>query len=153
MSETSRDEPTPAQAAEALQRGRQMSQAVVARSAWYRSYLLIYAAAHVLTVLMFGLAVSTLPDALYGFIPVMAIVGFLMGSATSSGLEARWRRQSISRLGVARRQRLVHVTTSLLVLAVLLPGSVGFRGNPAWWVTGALVTGVPALLAYRRETA
>jgi hypothetical protein len=38
---------------------------------------------------------------------------------------------------------------ALVYLAVLLPGVTWFKGNPAWWLPGAVAVAVPSLLMAR----
>ena len=134
--------PTAAEAASALRRHRRIDQTVRARSGWYRRYLLIFGAGSVLTALLVGLA--PFPG---------STVGTVVWVCLCAGLEEWSRRQPVSRSGKSRRHRWVIATWALAWAAVVVPGSVWFRGNPAWWVPGALVMALPALVAWRREAA
>ena len=132
--------PTAAEAAATLRRHRRIDETVRARSGWYRRYLLIYAAGSVLTALVVGLA--PFPG---------TIVGPSLWVGLCWGLEEWSRRQPVSRVGSSRRHRWFIGTWTLLWAAVVIPGSVWFRGNPAWWVPGALVMALPALVAWPWE--
>ena len=111
-----------------------------ARSSWYRRYLLIYGIGSVLTALLVGLV--PFPG---------TVIGSGLWVVLCGGLEEWSRRQRVSRAGRSRRHRWFIGTWAVLWGLVVIPGAVWFEGNPSWWVPGALVMGLPALVAWRRE--
>lgn len=60
-------------------------------------------------------------------------------------------RQPVSRAGFGRRFGLLIAGWTVLWAAVVIPGSIWFHGNPVWWIPGALITALPALVIYSRE--
>lgn len=134
--------PTSAEAAEALRQRQRLDEKVRSRSGWSRRYLLIYAAGAVVTALLVGLAS-----------PMVAVVGTGLWIVLCSGLGIWSQRQPVSQAGWTRRHHLFIGTWAALWAVVVIPGSAWFRGNPAWWVPGALLMAVPALVVWPREPA
>lgn len=141
MSDTPINHPTSTQAADALRRHGEIDQTVRTRSDWFRRYLLIYAAATVSLALIVGLAPSR----------TTVIVATVLWVVATGALSQWAKQQPVSPVGFARRHTAVIAVWALLWGAVVIPGTIWFHGNPAWWVPGALLTALPALVAYRRE--
>ncbi|MFF7727751.1 hypothetical protein [Streptomyces sp. NPDC008001] len=123
-------------AAAALARAQILDSAVRDRSRWFARYQLVFgfmAAAAVLG--------SSLIDG-----PGAAITFGVLWAAAVSALGLYGARQPVNRRGLTRRHHTMIALWGLLHAAVITPGTIWFRGDPAWWVSGAVVVALPWLI-------
>ncbi|MFC3996985.1 hypothetical protein ACFOVU_13725 [Nocardiopsis sediminis] len=104
---------------------------------WYALYSVVYAAMSVALTLAVGLAPS-----------VWTIGGGTVLWLIAVGALSTY---ALRRPVAPRRYALLHTSSivawGVIYMVVMFGGTTGFRGDPAWWVPGALLTAVPPLVA------
>lgn len=120
-------------AAAALGRAEQLKGSVERRSRWLVRYQLAYGAASLLMVLILGLLDG--PENVMASVTlwVLVIIALSVYSA----------RQPVAHRGMALTHGLMIGTWAVLYAAVLVPGVTVFRGEPAWWIPGAVAVSLP----------
>ncbi|MEU1674848.1 hypothetical protein ABZ752_22880 [Streptomyces roseifaciens] len=128
-------------AATALARAQAMDSAVRDGSRWFARYQLVFGLAAGVAVLACSLIDG----------PASAIAFALLWTGTVTTLALWANRQPVSRHGLGRRHHHLIATWGLLHAAVIAPGTIWFRGEPAWWVPGAVAVALPGLVGAWRE--
>ena len=128
-------EQEPADAANTLARAERLRRTVNARSRWYVRYQLIYAAAVLVTMPVLGLVGG----------PAGVAIAMTIWCAAIGGLSVWAARQPVSRRGFGPRHGAIIGAWAAIYVAVLIPGSTAFAGEPAWWLPGTVLAAVPSL--------
>jgi hypothetical protein len=131
--------PDPTDASAALAQAEALQDEVHRRSRWYVRYLRLYGVAAFL---------MTLP---LGFGKGWVIASLALWGAVIAVLSVYAVRQPVSRHGFGRRHGLVIGTWAVLYVAVLMPGVIWFEGELAWWLPGAVLVSLPALVGAHLE--
>ncbi|WP_159471364.1 hypothetical protein OG879_21885 [Streptomyces caniferus] len=123
-------------AAAALDRMQKLSSTVRDGTRWYVRYQLVYGCAAAVLVLFIGLLER----------PYGVTIGSGLWCVAITGLSVYAARQRVARRGFGWRHGVMMTCWGLLYGAVLIPGTMWFPGDPAWWVPGALVVALPGLI-------
>ncbi|MFC5144000.1 hypothetical protein [Streptomyces aureoversilis] len=128
-------------AATALARAQALDSTVRDGSRWFARYQLVFGCAAAVAVLACSLIDG----------PASAIAFALFWAGTVTALAVWANLQPVRPRGLGRRHHYLIATWALLHAAVIAPGTTWFRGNPAWWVPGAVVVALPGLVGAWRE--
>jgi hypothetical protein len=120
----------------ALAKAGELRASVEHSSRWLIRYQLAYGAAAFASVLPLGLL-----DDLAG---VAISVSFWLVAITLLSVYAA--RQPVAHRGMARSHGIMIGSWTLTYMAVLFPGVTWFRGEPAWWLPGAVAVAIPSLV-------
>ncbi len=132
------DVPTGAEAETALADARTARVSLVAAGLWFRTYLLVFAAASVLVVLLIGLGGQS-----------GRIIGTTLWICLVAAMSWWAARQRVVLRGYKRCSIVAFGGWGLLYGATLLLGEYLFTDDPAFWVPAAVVTAIPLVLVAR----
>jgi predicted ferric reductase len=107
------------------------------RSRWLIRYQVAYGAAAFVNVLMLGLIGA----------PAGVAVGTGFWMLAMIILSVYALRQPVAYRGMGWSHSIMIAAWALVYMAVLIPGSARFEGEPAWWLPGSVAVALPPLLS------